>query len=534
MEARHHLYLLVVAFVFYEQPVLAVSADQSSVVYPWPEPTFYYAKEFFYLIDTDHFDFRATNNTCNILKEAFRRYAAIILGSAGKEQQSGAVNGSKSTTVGDSVAEVMVQVNTPCNDGDRPNADSDESYYIAVNAAALVMANEVWGAMRGLETFSQMIYQGDMGRLIVNESEVTDKPRFGYRGILIDTSNHFISVPILLQNLDAMELNKFNVFHWHIVDDISFPYQSEQFPNLSDKGAYNKYTHVYSKTDVMQVIEYGRLRGIRVIVEFDTPGHTLSWGKGQPDLLTKCYTGDKPNGQFGPINPILQSAYTFLDSLFAEIGRLFPDDYIHIGGNDVNFSCWESNPEIKEFMKQMNYTALQLEQYYFQKVLNIVRDLYRKNIVWQDVYDNGVLSAGTIYQVWKSDWQSTIATLTAAAYETILSSCWFLDNISNSNEWIKYYQCEPYDFKGSMEDKQRVKGGEAILWSTYVDDTNLMTKIWPGASAVGERLWSDISVNNVTAAFPRLIEHHCRMVRRGISAEPLGPGYCIKEYKAPV
>ncbi|KFO92138.1 Beta-hexosaminidase subunit beta, partial [Buceros rhinoceros silvestris] len=406
-----------------------------------------------------------------------------------------------------------------------PQLTSSEAYHLTVtDPVAILKADEVWGALRGLETFSQMVHEDDYGGFLVNESEVDDFPRFAHRGVLLDTSRHYLPLKSILTNLDAMAFNKFNVFHWHIVDDQSFPYQSIYFPELSDKGAYS-YNHIYTPADVRLVIEYARLRGIRVIPEFDTPGHTQSWGKGQKDLLTPCYSGEQPTGSFGPVNPILNTTYDFMTKLFKEISSVFPDAYIHLGGDEVNFDCWKSNPEVKEFMKKkgfgMDYTKL--ESYYVQKILDIVSSYNKGYVVWQEVFDNKAqLKPDTVVQVWKENsYTHELGRVTGAGFAAILSAPWYLDYINYGQDWKKYYSIEPLNFPGSEKQKKLLIGGEACLWGEFVDATNLTPRLWPRASAVGERLWSD--------AYERLTNHRCRMLRRGIAAEPVFVGYCAHE-----
>uniref|UniRef100_K7G3Y5 Beta-hexosaminidase n=1 Tax=Pelodiscus sinensis TaxID=13735 RepID=K7G3Y5_PELSI len=399
---------------------------------------------------------------------------------------------------------------------------------------AVLKAEKVWGALRGLETFSQLVYEDDYGSFLINESEITDYPRFAHRGILLDTSRHFLPLKSILTNLDAMAFNKFNVLHWHIVDDHSFPYQSTTFPELSGKGSYF-YNHVYTPTDVRLVIEYARLRGIRVIPEFDTPGHTQSWGKGQKDLLTPCYNGEHRSGSYGPVNPILNTTYHFMTDLFQEISQVFPDTYVHLGGDEVDFSCWKSNPDVTEFMKQQGFGTdyAKLESYYIEKILGIVSSVNKGYIVWQEVFDKGVkIKSDTIVEVWIGNLYTTeLSNVTRAGFTTILAAPWYLDYISYGQDWKKYYNVQPLNFSGSEKQKKLVIGGEACLWGEFVDATNLTPRLWPRASAVGERLWSSENVTNIGDAYNRLVKHRCRMVRRGIAAEPLYVGYCDHEIR---
>lgn len=212
---------------------------------------------------------------------------------------------------------------------------------------------------------------------------------------------------VLQQILDGMAYNKLNVFHWHIVDDHSFPYQSIKYPELT-KGAYHE-SMIYSQQNIAKIIEFARQRGIRVMPEFDTPGHTRSWGASHPELLTAC--AGPYQGKLGPINPIIDGNYDFIFSLFEEIVEVFPDKYTHLGGDEVGFECWATNTEINEYMKTFNMTSFaQLEELYIQKLIDKVTSLKVNSLVWQEVYTNGVrLPKGTIVHVWMGDQKKLLA-----------------------------------------------------------------------------------------------------------------------------
>ncbi|CAF3928629.1 unnamed protein product, partial [Rotaria sordida] len=486
--------------------------------------------------------------TCDIIAKAIERYKPIFFPPKLSMLQppSDANNILQSLTLN-------IRDNSPCEEYIQQN--SNETYTLTINQQmAIVEASTVWGLLRGLETFSQLIYINQQNYVVINSSvTIIDSPRFQHRGVMLDTARHFLPVPIIKKNLDVMSYNKLNVFHWHLVDDQSFPFESTTFPNLSRAGAYSP-DHVYTQADVVDVIEHARLRGIRVIPEIDTPGHTYSWGKSMPQLITVCWANGQPyqaiygtQGEMEIFNPIEPLVYSTMDALLREVKSRFHSHYIHLGMDEVYDKCWLSNPQITQWMSVNNISSSRgLHAYYADKILDITRNIDVIPIVWQDVWDEKVeLPPGTIIQVWKDtsdsiafdSWASYLNQAANEGYNVILSSPWYINYISygkyNTNasvmnlEFFKYYEIEPLrQFTGSDEARKRILGGEACLWAEFVDGTNILPRFWPKASAVAERLWSAASVNNSEDAQFRLDVHRCRLLRRGIPAQPILPGYC--------
>uniref|UniRef100_A0A452TTZ4 Beta-hexosaminidase subunit alpha n=1 Tax=Ursus maritimus TaxID=29073 RepID=A0A452TTZ4_URSMA len=381
---------------------------------------------------------------------------------------------------------LVILVGTPgCNE--LPSLESGENYTLTINDDHCFLLSEtVWGALRGLETFSQLVWRSPEGAFFINKTEIEDFPRFPHRGLLLDTSRHYLPLTSILDTL----------------------------------GSYDPATHIYTAQDVKEVIEYARLRGIRVLAEFDTPGHTLSWGPGVPGLLTPCYSGSHPTGTFGPVNPILNTTYEFMSAFFLEVSSVFPDFYLHLGGDEVDFTCWKSNPDIQAFMKKQGFgnDFKQLESFYIQTLLSIVSAYDKGYVVWQEVFDNKVkVRPDTIIQVWREEtpvhYTKEMELITRAGFRALLSAPWYLNHITYGPDWSEIYMVEPLDFKGSPQQKALVIGGEACMWGEYVDSTNLAPRLWPRAGAVAERLWSSELVTSVDFAFKRLTRFRCELLR---------------------
>ncbi|CAL1536508.1 unnamed protein product [Lymnaea stagnalis] len=541
---------------------------------PWPMPQYYSKKDNKVYKLSQELHFVPTGVQCKILDEAIVRHLQRTLRGSVEDMYDN-LQHADGTNIEDPalryekeeflkaslITRVEVKVRKPCDK--YPSLESDESYDLVVKKKkTYIWANEVWGALRGLETFGQLVWRGTDGLLYIKETVISDYPRFPHRGLHVDTSRHFLFKEVLLDILESMEMNKLNVFHWHIVDDQSFPYASQVYPELSKKGAFHP-TYVYTLEDIAEIIEYARLRGIRVMPEFDSPGHTYSWGLSRPELLTQCFTGNTPvKGYLGPIDPSKNATYRFLQSLFQEIVDVFKDDYLHLGGDEVPLGCWQSNPEVMAFAAELAKQAHLAQQqqpqqpqqqqqfqswsmwsddvkrvyeYYENRLIQILNDIGQKRkkaikyVMWQEVMNNNLqLPNDTIIQVWMGD-MGDVMRATSLGYQVLYSTCWYMDHIEYGTKWPKYYNCDPVDASyGYHIDEKKVLGGEAAFWSEYFTNENLIPMMWPRASAAAERLWSNKDVKNLERAAERLAEHRCRMIKRGINAGEInGPGYCL-------
>src|SRR5689334_8861675 len=224
-----------------------------------------------------------------------------------------------------------------------PTLGEDESYRLDVTAdGARLSASTPTGALRGMETFAQLVTPGTEG-FEVPAVHIEDRPRFPWRGLMLDVSRHWMPLAVVERNLDAMAAVKLNVFHWHLSDDQGIRIESKRFPKLQEMGSDG---HFYTQDQARYIIEYARERGIRVVPEFDTPGHTQSWFPGYPELASTPgkYTIGRTWGIYYPVmDPTREETYQFLDGFIGEMAALFPDPYFHIGGDEVNPKEWKEN-----------------------------------------------------------------------------------------------------------------------------------------------------------------------------------------------
>ena len=383
-----------------------------------------------------------------------------------------------------------------------PTLEEDESYQLDVTATgARLQATTADGAVHGLETFRQLIQPGADG-FQVPAVHIEDRPRFAWRGLMIDASRHFIPVEVIKRNLDAMAAVKLNVFHWHLSDDQGFRAESKLFPKLQQFGSDGLF---YTQAQMREVVSYASDRAIRVIPEFDIPGHTLSWFPGYPELAAA--TGPFEIGRrFGVFDPVLdpsrEEVYTFLDSFIGEMAALFPDPYFHIGGDEVNGKAWKQSEAVQSFAKQHGLKdTLAIQTYFNQRIQEILQKYGKKMIGWDEILGPD-LPPDTVVQSWRG--QESLAEAATKGYRGILSAGYYLDH---GRPAAYHYAIDPLGGPAAQltpEQAARVLGGEACMWAELVDAETVDSRVWPRAAAIAERLWSPKEITDVDSMYARL------------------------------
>jgi hexosaminidase len=457
------------------------------------------------------------NHSSALLKRAFFRYARIIF------------DAKRMVTAGEKGAtQLLISVSNP---DEALRLSTSEKYELRLTApnSLLLDADTFVGVLRGLETFSQLVTQNSSGTYLTLAS-ITDQPRFPHREFLLDSARYYFAPDEIEHVIDAMEYryapsqidkklksfvvirSKFNVLHWHFIDGQSFPVASTRFPLLSQKGAFLPNSHlcpgsecVYTPEDVHALVSYAKDRGIRVVAEVDTPGHAKSWGRGYPNATVhnrKC-----SNPDLTPLNPVEPTdfAFTLVSGFIQEfVSKLahkhneknvpqglqhhshripppmlvYQDEYLHLGGDETDISCYQRDSAIAEYMREHNLTARQLMQQWVLRIDTVTVAAGKQTIHWEDCFnidtaappghastDKAVLN-NTVIQVWKNS--TVLHKVATSGYRGILSAGWYIDSKS---KWEMMYAVEPFvETVGANlwlpAEKARVIGGQLSIDST--------------------------------------------------------------------
>ncbi|KAK2988077.1 hypothetical protein RJ640_002018 [Escallonia rubra] len=451
----------------------------------------------------------------------------------------------------------------------------NETYILRIPSAgptAYLTAFTPWGAMRGLESFSQLVW-GDPPQIAAGVF-IWDWPKFEHRGIMLDTSRNYYGVDDLFRLIGAMGGNKLNVFHWHITDSHSFPLVLPTEPELAGKGAYGA-SMVYTAEDVQRVVEFGLEHGVRVLPEIDMPGHTGSWAEAYPEIVACADKFWWPAGTAWPdrlasepgtghLNPLIPKTYEVLKNVIRDVTTMFPEPFYHAGADEIIPGCWKADPSIQTFLAN-NGTLSELLEMFVNSTAPYIVSQNRTLVYWEDVLldaeikvNPSVIPQNTILQTWNNGPNNT-KRIVSAGYRAIVSSsdfyyldCGHGDFLGNDSQYDQQPGSKPgnggswcgpfktwqtiynYDITYGLTDDEAklVIGGEVALWSEQADPTVMDSRIWPRASAMAESLWSgnrdETGMKRYAEATDRLNEWRYRMVNRGIGAEPIQPLWCIR------
>ncbi len=378
----------------------------------------------------------------------------------------------------------------------------DETYELVVTTGSISLkATTDLGALRGLETLIQAL-QYDEGGYYFQAMHVVDGPRFPWRGLMLDACRHFMPEETVRAVLDAMAAVKLNVFHWHLSEDQGFRVESKVYPRLHGSGSDGLF---YTQEQIRSIIHYAGERGIRVVPEFDMPGHTTAWMPGYPHLASAPgpYEIERFFGVFDPtMDPSKPGTYTFLDSFLTEMCGLFPDPYFHIGGDENNGKQWNESKEIQAFMRKEGIPDNHSLQAYFNRRIQTILQKNGKIMMgWDEILDEQ-LPAGIVIQSWRG--KEFLSKAAQTGFYTVLSNGYYIDL---SHTAIQHYLNDPLPAEATMpqEERKYVLGGEATMWAELVTQENVESRIWPRTAAIAERFWSDEQLRDTVDMYSRLL-----------------------------
>ncbi|MEP7145218.1 MAG: family 20 glycosylhydrolase [Ferruginibacter sp.] len=417
-----------------------------------------------------------------------------------------------------------------------------EGYLLTVTPQMItITANEAAGLFYGIQTLLQLLpaaIESDVavrsGKWEVPCVDITDYPRFGWRGLMFDVSRHFFTKKEVKDFIDQMARYKFNLFHWHLTDDEGWRMEIKSLPNLTTKGAFrvNKtgyfgtfstplpdeplnYGGFYTQDDIKEVIQYAKDRFVNILPEVDVPGHSLAAIVAYPELSCtpgaenyRVGSGEKimewpPKGSFyalfdNSLCPANEKVYTFLDKVFTEIAAIFPFEYIHVGGDECAKNFWEKSDSIKALMKKENLKTMHEVQGYFEKrVGKIITSKGKKLIGWDEILEGGLADNAAVMS-WRGEKggieaaklkHDVVMSPTTFAYLDYMQGDVILEpRVYATLRLNKAYQFEPVP---TGVDAKYIKGGQANIWTEQIPNVrHLQYMTWPRAFAIAESVWS--------------------------------------------
>jgi hexosaminidase len=442
----------------------------------------------------------------------------------------------------------------------KDNSIPTEGYRLNVTSSEInLIASTAAGIFYGIQTLYQLMPPGIHAKNSLNSSltipavTIEDKPRFGWRGLMLDVSRHFFTVPQVKSFIDEMVKYKFNLLHLHLTDDQGWRLQIKSLPKLTEVGAWRvektgtfgtfstpdpdeprTYGGFYTHEDIKELVRYASERFINILPEIDVPGHSLAAIASYPEL--SCTPGKyavnsgerfmiwPPGGHFygildNTLCPANEKVYEFMDKVFTEVAQLFPFDYIHMGGDETARNFWEKSEQIKAMMKKEKLKNLdEVQSYFVKRMEKIIRSKGKKMIGWDEILQGGLAPNAAVMS-----WRGLKGGIQAAkmGHEVVMSPTDFayIDYMQGdasieppvyaSLRLSKSYQFDPLP---EGIDASLVKGGQANLWTEQIYNMrHAQYMVWPRGFAIAEALWSPKEKRNWNDFVPRVEAHFKRL-----------------------
>ncbi|TBU57872.1 N-acetylhexosaminidase [Dichomitus squalens] len=452
-------------------------------------------------------------------------------------------------------------VRSIADETNQPITSRSEVYSLAITGdrpSAILIANSTLGLFRGLATFEQLWYDLNGTKYLLDGGiDIVDQPAFPYRGFSFDTSRNFYPVADILRTIDAMSWVKLSILYWHVIDSQSFPLHVEAYPELAEKGAYSA-EEIYSQNDIRTIVQYANERGVDVVMELDSPGHTTAIGAAHPELIAcaakspwASYASEPPAGQLRIASP---ATVEFAKTLFDSVASVLPSKMMSSGGDEVNLPCWEEDEETETDLAERNITIADALNDFVQAVQGVITSHGKTPFIKSDMVltHNVPVVNDTVVVVWQTSEDAVSVAERNLRFIHQPSNYFYLD--CGAGEWLGNdvlgnSWCDPFktwqraysfDPLANLTEDQHhlVLGGQMPIWSEQSSPENLDPIIWPRLAVAAEVFWTGATLPdgsprlgpNATSgrnALARLNELRYRLVDRGVSAIALQPKWCV-------
>ena len=454
----------------------------------------------------------------------------------------------------------------------KPNSQiSQEGYTLEVTDQRItVNANSPAGLFYGIQTLIQLLPNEIESKTVstnvkwtIPAVSITDYPRFGYRGVMLDVSRHFFTKEYVKDYIDQIARYKFNRFHFHLTDDNGWRVEIKSLPKLTQVGAWRVPrtgtfgSHeapkpgeaasdggFYTQEDIKEIVQYAKDRFVEILPEIDVPGHSMAAIAAYPELSVTNDTTVRVNpgsnfskwfgnGKFemyidNTLDPTDEKVYQFLDKVFTELAALFPYEYIHIGGDECYKGYWERDPGVQDFMKKNNIkTSEELQSYFTKRVSKIITAKKKKPIGWDEILEGGIAPEAAVMS-----WRGVKGGIEAShlKHPVVMSPApqYYLDMgqgepsieppIYNVARLKDVYT---FDILAPGIDTTFVLGGQGNLWTEQIPTpAQIEYMTYPRTFAIGETLWTPKSKKNWNSFVTRVEDHFDRFDKARLNYAP--------------